>query len=109
RMADPGENDGQIRKESTSEGQEGYARTEARHAEERKVQEEGNEPKTGDRHRTLRSSPRGRKGAQEESLVQEKNVVWKEDFLEERQRILQLLWGRSVNPGSPCTIRMSIQ
>jgi hypothetical protein len=95
-MADLGENDGQIWKESTSEGQEGYARTEERNLEKRKVKEEGHEPETGDRYRAFRGSSCGRKGTQKENFFQEKSVVWKENFFEEKilrpqEEVVQLL------------------
>ena len=83
-MADPGENDGQIWKESTSEGQKGYGGAEEGNLEEWEIKKEGHEPETGNCHRAFRSSACRRKGAQKESLVQEESVVWKEDFLEEK-------------------------
>src|SRR6266403_4585816 len=81
-MADPGENDGQIWKEGTSEGQEGYGGTEERNLEERQVKEEGHEPETGDCHRTVRGAPCGREGAEKESVFQEEGVVQKENVYE---------------------------
>jgi hypothetical protein len=85
-MADPGENNGQIWKESAREGQEGDGGTQERNLEKRKVQEEGHEPETGDRYRAFRGSSRGREGAQKESLFQEKDVLWKEGLFEEKIR-----------------------
>jgi hypothetical protein len=79
-----GENDGQIWKDSTSEGQESDGRTEERHPEKRKVREEGHEPKTGNCHWAFGGASRGRKGAQKESLFQEKSVVGKENYFEEK-------------------------
>jgi len=106
RMADLGENDGQIWKESTSEGQEGYGGAEERNLEKRKVKEESHEPETGDRYRTFRGSSCGRKGAEEESLIQEEDVVQKENLYEEKIRvpeeeIIQLIATRRLPRGSP--------
>ena len=50
----------------------------------RKVREEGHEPETGNRDRAFRGATCGRKGAQKESLFQEKSVVWKENYFEEK-------------------------
>ena len=86
-MADPGENNGQVWKESTSEGQEGYGGTQERDLEKRKVKEEGHEPETGDRDRAFRGAPCGRKGAQKESVFQKEDVVQKESLYEEKIRI----------------------
>jgi hypothetical protein len=86
-MADPGENNGQVWKEGTSEGQEGYGGTEARNLEERKVKEESHEPETGDRYRTFRGAPCGREGAQKESAFPEESVVQKENVREEKIRV----------------------
>src|SRR5438876_11956643 len=94
-MADPGENNGQVWKESTGEGQEGYGGTEEGNLEKRKVKEEGHEPETGDRDRAFRGSPCRRKGTQKENLFQEKSVVWKENLFEAKifrpQEKVQLL------------------
>jgi hypothetical protein len=71
-----------IREESTGQSREGDARTEARHAEKRKLGQEGEEPQTGHRHRTLRSATRRRQGAVEE-IVEE--VEFEEGVLKEIQ------------------------
>jgi hypothetical protein len=105
-MADLGENDGQIWKESTSEGQEGYGGAEERNLEKRKVKEESHEPETGDRYRTFRGSSCGRKGTQKETLFQEESLVCKENFFEEKilrpqEEVVQLLITRGRLRDSP--------
>jgi len=104
-MADPGENDGQIWKDGTGEGQEGNGGAEERNIEKRKVKEESHEPETGDRYRTFRGSSCGRKGAEEESLIQEEDVVQKENLYEKirvaEEEIIQLIATRRLPRGSP--------
>src|SRR5438093_5326188 len=105
-MADRGENNGQVWKEGTSEGQEGYGGTQERNLEKRKVKEEGHEPETGDRDRAFRGSSCGRKGAQKESRFQKEDVVQKESLYEEKIRIpegeiIQLIATRRLPRGSP--------
>jgi hypothetical protein len=78
-----------VREEIAGQSRKGDARAEARHTEKRKIGQEGEEPQTGHRHRTLRSATRGRQGAVEEIVkeVIEKVVVEKvqleEVFFEE--------------------------
>src|SRR5438876_5014842 len=105
-MADPGENNGQVWKESTSEGQEGYGGTQERNLEKRKVKEEGHESETGDRDRAFRGSPCRRKGTQKENLFKEEAFVQKENLYEEKIRvreeeIIQLIATRRLPQGSP--------
>jgi hypothetical protein len=79
-----GENDGQIWKEGTSEGQESDGGTEERHFEKRKVGEEGHEQETGNCYRAFGGASRGRKGAQKESLFEKKNIDQKKNSFEEK-------------------------
>jgi hypothetical protein len=76
------EHGSKVREESAGQSREGDARTETRHAEKRRLGQEGKEPQTSDRHRTLRSATRRREGAAgEEGVVEE--VVGKEIVFEE--------------------------
>jgi hypothetical protein len=65
-------------KEIRIEGQEvrktSYAQKEEGHAEERQVQEEGEEPQAGNRDRALRSAQERGEGPQEK-IVEEKEIV----------------------------------
>jgi hypothetical protein len=70
-----------VREESAGQSREGDARTEARHPEERKLGQEGEEPQTGHRHRTVGSAERRRQSAVEEVVFEE--VVFKEVVREE--------------------------
>src|SRR3954447_1857067 len=60
-----------VREESTGQSREGDARTQTRHAEKRRLRQEGEEPQAGDRDRIVGSAPRGRQGAGEEIVFEE--------------------------------------
>jgi hypothetical protein len=75
-----------IRKESARQSREGDARAEARHAQERKLGQEGEEPQAGHRHRIVGSAPRRRQSAIEEVVFEEvelEEVVLEKVFVEE--------------------------
>jgi hypothetical protein len=57
-----------VREEIAGQSRDGDAQVQARHAQER-VGQEGDEPQTGHRHRTVGSAARRRKGAGEKVVV----------------------------------------
>jgi O-acetyl-ADP-ribose deacetylase len=62
----------QVRQESLAESEAGDARAKARHAPQRKVRQQSEEPQAGDRHRSFPGAPRRRESAtQAEILAQE--------------------------------------
>jgi hypothetical protein len=69
-----------VREESAGQSREGDARTEARHAEERRFGQEGDQPQTSDRDRLVGSATGRRQGADEEIVLKE--VVLEEVFVE---------------------------
>jgi hypothetical protein len=73
-----------VRKESAGQSREDDARTEARHAQERRLGQEGDQPQTSDRYRPLRSTPRRRQGAAGEEVIFEEEVEF-EEIIEEVQ------------------------
>jgi len=78
-----GEHDGQIRLNSTKQGQEGDARAQARYVEERPIREEGHEPQAGDRHRIVRGETRRREGAEEAFFVGIAKILVAKDLIED--------------------------
>ena len=60
-----GNTDGEVREESERESRAGDARAEARHAQERRVGQDGEEPQAGDRDRTFGGAQSRREGAKE--------------------------------------------
>jgi hypothetical protein len=74
----------QIRQKGFRESREDDARAQARHTSERWLGQEGDEPQTGDRDRTLRSTSRRRQspGGAEEVVVEEEPFIEKGCFIE---------------------------
>jgi hypothetical protein len=83
---------GKIWQESRRQSEEGDARAQARQTEERALRQDGQEQKTGDRNRAVRSTQRGRQSAGQKVFEKEigKEVVGKEVLEQEisRQKIL---------------------
>jgi len=75
------ERHGQVRKKGTGEGRQSHARTQGRHAAQRRLGQEGQEPEAGDCDRPVRSAPRRREGAAEEDGSEE--IRFKEVRIEE--------------------------
>jgi hypothetical protein len=84
----------QVREKVPGQSREGDARAETRHAQKRRLGQEGDEPQAGHRHRTFGSASRRRQGAVEEGLVEEvvfieegvvveEGFVFEESFIEE--------------------------
>ena len=69
--ANPEERHGEVRQEGAVEGQEGDGRAQGRHAAERPLGQEGDEPQAGDRHRPVGSAARRRQGAFESEPIEE--------------------------------------
>ena len=60
------ERHGEVRKKGAGEGQEGHARTQGRHAAQRRLGQKGQEPEAGDCDRPVRSAPRRCEGTEED-------------------------------------------
>src|SRR6187401_2169581 len=79
---------GNVWQEGERQGREGDAREEARHAEERRLGQEGDEPQAGHRDRPVRSEEGRRQGAGEEvrrEEVDRQEVHWREEVDREEE------------------------
>src|ERR1700730_16054607 len=75
-MALPGGNSGtQIRQDQRTQGEARNGGNEKRHAAQRPLEKEGNEPQAGDRHRLVRGAPCRRQGAEEKVLARPARVM----------------------------------
>src|SRR6476660_8292106 len=77
-----GWNGRKVRQEGPQQGEEGDARAQARHAEERALRQEGEEPQAGDCDRVVRGAARRRQGAEEEVELEEEVQLAEEVELE---------------------------
>jgi hypothetical protein len=73
---------GKVRRKGSGESRDRVAQIETRNAEER-IGQEGDEPQTGDRDRTVGSATRRRQGAVEEGGVVEEGFVIEEVHVKE--------------------------